>query len=445
MNPPRVLVFSHNAFSKTLNNGKTLNAIFQRWPKSHLAQLFLASDAVDGSICGRFFQILDRDILKKLFFRNKECGRAFTGSRENANQKTSATPPSALYLKAHQFARTHHGNFFYWLRDFIWERGLWKTEALYKWIDEFNPDLLFFVGGNYVFSYQMALHIVETRHIPLVIYLTDDYLTHRFSWDPFYHIQHYLLLHQARKAITSAKLFFVIGEEMATEYNRKFAVQCQPLMNCVPVPKDRKAHTNEAMPLRLVYLGSLHLNRWKSLVLLGRALQAIQSPDGPVATLEIFCGTTPAKPILEKLCLPPAMSFSGSLDAEGVNRALETADILVHVESFDTDSRHLTRYSISTKIPEYLCQRKCILALGPSEVASIKYLGGHDAAHCISSMDQEAITQSLATLLRDKPLRQAYADHAYQLAAQHDQGLVSAMLYEALAGTLRTNAPAGNS
>ena len=47
---------------------------------------------------------------------------------------------------------------------------------------------------------------------------------------------------------------------------------------------------------------------------------------------------------------------------------------MVHVESKKRKYRNITKLSVSTKISEYLAFRKCILAYGPIDVASIKYL-----------------------------------------------------------------------
>ena len=63
----------------------------------------------------------------------------------------------------------------------------WKTQKLYEWIDRFDPDVVLYVAGSFTYSYKVALHIAQTRGIPLVPYFSDDhYLTQITSISPLY-------------------------------------------------------------------------------------------------------------------------------------------------------------------------------------------------------------------------------------------------------------------
>ena len=54
---------------------------------------------------------------------------------------------------------------------------------------------------------------------------------------------------------------------------------------------------------------------------------------------------------------------------------------MVFVESFEEKYIDKTKYSLSTKVPEYLSLKKPILAIGPKNVGSMKYL--KDVAQCV--------------------------------------------------------------
>lgn len=71
MEYPRVLVIAHNPFSDTQNNGKTLSAFFNGWPKDKLAQIYLTPDKPDYTVCENFFRITDLEVLKS-FLKKKQ-------------------------------------------------------------------------------------------------------------------------------------------------------------------------------------------------------------------------------------------------------------------------------------------------------------------------------------------------------------------------------------
>jgi hypothetical protein len=103
--------------------------------------------------------------------------------------------------------------------------------------------------------------------------------------------------------------------------------------------------------------------------------------------------------------------------APGQVRSLQLdANVLVHVESFDEASQLLTRLSLSTKIPQYLMAGRCILAFGPAEGASCRYVADSGAGVAVSTDNQGALCAVLEGLLTRPELRREYAARARQTA-----------------------------
>jgi glycosyltransferase involved in cell wall biosynthesis len=139
--------------------------------------------------------------------------------------------------------------------------------------------------------------------------------------------------------------------------------------------------------------------------------------------------------MVERLSIPGAVEFKGALNAAEVQQVIVESDILVHVESMDKVSRKLTRLSVSTKIPEYLASGRCILAVGPAEVASIRYIQDHEAGLVVT--DLETLRGNLETLISGPELRRSYALNGLRLAQQrHDSRIVSDLLETTLRGVI---------
>lgn len=140
INYPRVLVISHNAFSLTSNNGKTFSSIFAGWQKEKIAQLYFHNEVPDFSVCNNFFYMTDENMVferkekigEKVFFNNK-------GRKEQTNSK--------IYNRT----RKKRLQIFLFVRNFIWTPRKWDNKNLHDWIDEFSPEVIFFVGGGCYF------------------------------------------------------------------------------------------------------------------------------------------------------------------------------------------------------------------------------------------------------------------------------------------------------
>ena len=72
------------------------------------------------------------------------------------------------------------------------------------------------------------------------------------------------------------------------------------------------------------------------------------------------------------------------------------AKFTLHVEAFDDNAKERTRYSLSTKIAEMLRSRTCIIAYGPSDIASMEYLAENEAALILGAPQE--ITDGITAL-----------------------------------------------
>ena len=102
-----------------------------------------------------------------------------------------------------------------------------------------------------------------------------------------------------------------------------------------------------------------------------------------------------------------------------MKKVLNDADVLVHVESFDHNSKKTTYLSVSTKIPEYMYSRKCILAVGPKDVASVEYLIETKSGFVITSMDNQDIDNKIIDIFENVDKRNSYIEQAYLTVKQN--------------------------
>lgn len=409
---PRTLVISHNCFSNTQNNGKTLSSFFKGWDKDNIAQLYFWGELPDYDVCKNFYRITDYEILDSVVKFKDVSGSVVDKEVENANGNVS----SGLVKNLSKNRGNHDGgkgahkaikSIFQkrmpsalLVRDIMWNRKLKTSKKLVRWIDEFKPEVIFIQCSNCVFPYKISLDIAKKYDIPIIVEFTDDYLTAKTFMSPFGWIHHFRLVNIVKKVIYYSSCIFAIGDMMAKEYKERFGGNYEVFMNTVEVKDEYELVKKEKNIFKLLYAGSLHTNRWKTMSILGKVLSEMNR-SGVKIQLDIYTNVKPSDEQLRAITYDGVMMYKGSLTPKELEHAMKEYDSLVHVEAFDKNSMHITRLSVSTKIPECLSSGISLFAIGPAEVASIEYLRELDVSFLVDTLDEDKIREKLYQMVND--------------------------------------------
>ena len=160
-------------------------------------------------------------------------------------------------------------------------------------------------------------------------------------------------------------------------------------------------------------MGNIGLGRAESLLALGQALWTENQTEATDFTLEIYTGdSSPA--LLDRLSACPAIRLHGFVSGSDYEKAFESADVFVHVESFEKENRERVRYLVSTKIISCLASGKPLLAYGPEEVASMSYLRRNQCA--ILAQSPAELPAAIKTVLTQEERRKEIAENARKTA-----------------------------
>ncbi|MEG2278212.1 MAG: hypothetical protein RSA53_09990 [Odoribacter sp.] len=398
----KVLVISHNSFSKVHNNGKTLESFLINVLKNDISQLYFRSEIPDFEYCNNYFKITDVDVLKSLLLFSSTCGQSLEKSSFMIPSMTCKLETESKLFKILQSKSAYLTIF----RDILWNCRSWNTKTFRAWCKGNNPDLLFYVGGNFGFSHQIAFFLSQYLNKPLVTYLTDDYLIHpiRRNFLDIIHKQQMKSFY--RRTINHSSLCFAIGELMCKEYSAYFNKEFFPLMNSIP-KQDYHLYIKKSEVI-ISYFGGLHLNRWKMLVRFARL--SFNS------TINIYTMDEPSVEILKQF-QANGICFKGALSGKNLQNEILNSDILLHVESDDVYNKSLTKLSISTKIPEYLISGRLVVGFGPEDVASMKLLSDNEIGIVISSLSSDSeIKAIMQKIITDFDLRKSIGFRGYNYA-----------------------------
>ena len=367
----KVLIISHNSFSTTRNNGKTLSALFSMFKKEELCQLYFTPDGVpDINRCTNYFRITDRDVVHSFLCRDR-CGN------DNVDMNEASTRSKGLKkIKVNNVTRL--------IRSLVWTLSSWYSGGLKQWLETQNPNVVFFVGGDGIFAHRIAVTLSNRMRIPMATYFTDDYVIN--TRPSFYNR---ILCLYYKRTIKHSRLLFAIGEQMATRYSSYFGRRFLPIMNVVDIPDQKPPYQINKDVLSVNYFGGLHLGRAAEIARFGHYVREIVEPRlNKSIRIGVYSFSCVPEDIQNDFCRLDIIVHQG-LTGDDLKLAMKKTDLFLHVESVEPQYRILTNMSVSTKIPEYMGMAKPIIAFGPTEVASFQVIA--DANNSLVISDDESL------------------------------------------------------
>ncbi len=377
-----------------------------------LASIYTRAGSPDKEI-SQAFCITEKMLIKNLI-KNTPVGVRVEPEEKEKTPKVQNTKNEQGIIN---FIKSRRWTVFFWLQDFIWRIGRWKSPELRKFIEEYDPDIIFTVLSDIPLLNRMILYVTKLTNKKLVLYAWDNnYSLKRFMLSPLCWINHFVNRIYMRKVVKKADLFYVISEVQKSDYEKAFKKECKLLTKSADFSDKAPIKTVYNKPLQLIYTGNIGMNRWKSLSEIANTLEKINE-NGIKAQLRIYTGTDLNHKMNNALNVGESSFVMGSVSADEVLKIQNEADMLVHIESKDMKNRLLVRQSFSTKIVDYLKSARPILVYGPKNVASIDHFVKNDCA--IVADNESELYKKLSTVFDDNSMLEKLAKNAYECGKKY--------------------------
>jgi len=232
------------------------------------------------------------------------------------------------------------------------------------------------------------------------------------------------------KALKLGATHFTISEDMALEYRSRYGKKFLPYMRCIERTRPAKEYLcDNDKSLKLVYCGGLHLGRWRVLYELG---QVIQTRPDLATSLTIYAPVSHLKEIRGVFSGLSSIVIGAPLDPGKEQSILSLYDVAVHVDSFEARAVAYLKLSISTKIPLYFVVPLPILAIGPCNLSSIRWISSSRAGVVVGKQEKSKIEQALV-MLRQRERRKELAEAAFEKYKEfHNASLIKNRFLESL-------------
>lgn len=374
------------------------------------AQIYTSPGLPINGICDKYFQITDGQMAKSIL-GGRKAGRKI--SKISEAKDIVAAKQNAQRKGVYGFMKKISITFntpVQLLRDFIWLAGRYDTEELRKFIQKFNPDIVF--CPRYISPKQMRLEkLVSTMtNAPFVAFTADDEASVPKYGSLLNRMRRKAIHRRFSKHISLYSYYFTFSQDQAAEYKSEYGIESSTLMKCGEFA-DKYSPKEIGTPIRLVYAGRLYCNRWKSLAEVGKALRVINK-NGIRMILDVYTQEKMTREQKAALSEDVFIFMKGSVTPVELKKVYENADIALHVESLDKKNRLLTRVSFSTKIIDLMASSCAIIAICWEKHAGYQYLKDKDAAFCCS--DYQSILPQLQKICDTPTLITEYQKKAYE-------------------------------
>lgn len=403
MKYPKVLVISHNCFSYSGSNGRTLANFFAGYPVDCLAQFYIYNELPTCDVCNNYYRITDKDVFRSLF--KKRVGTFYSKPQKEENNLAT--------VKSHTVKKTANKCL---IRELIWSVFPWKKKSLLDWLSAYNPDLIVFQAGDAAFLYQFVGWLAEYFNIPYLIYNSEsyyfknfDYLKQKLKPGIDYLLFHRFFKKKVYSVISDAKISVYITSWLQNEYDKEFnAPSCCIMTSSHLCDVEQDNVRKEDI---ITYLGNMNVGRHETIIRLAQVLKNVS----PVQKIHIY-GNAPEE-VLSLFNQYNNICYCGFVSYEKCVEIMQSSSLLIHVEGFSEFFVQDSKYAFSTKIADSLACGTCLFVLAPKELTVSQYLDSTGAACVVNTMEQAE--SELDRLLKEPELRNRYAKRARVIAQKN--------------------------
>ncbi|MBR4657784.1 MAG: hypothetical protein IKP26_00825 [Clostridia bacterium] len=376
----KVLILSNTAWDNSNSFGSTFSNFFEGMDDVRIANIYCRSGSPNNGFDMRCFQITEKSLLKNL--RNRSC----PPGREVYKRGEGSDVMNAAEQKRYDSIRKTRLMVFHWAQELIWLIGRDKSDELKRFIDDFDPDVIFQPIYNSFHLTRLARFIIGYTGKPAVGFIGDDlYTLKRFNLSPLFWIDRLLKRPRLKKLIKACESVFVMTGLQKREYDGIFGINCGILTKSADFSGEPGLKTAHEPPFVFTYTGNIYTGRYKALSALGRALGRLKE-KGIDCELRIYT-LDPLTRSAEKAFALPAIKLMGGASSQEIPAIQAEADALVFADGNTLKSMGVVRHSFSTKLVDYMKAARCIVAIGPEGIAPIDHLKENGAAIVITDLN----------------------------------------------------------
>jgi glycosyltransferase involved in cell wall biosynthesis len=416
-NSPKILIFSQ-PFNNFSGGGITLTNLFYGWPKEKLAVLtfpfMLQSHSTE--VCDTYYQI-GQEEYKWAFPLNLFKQRYPSGKIKSESARTSYSLESSPSFK-HLVSSYFLNPVLEWLGLNNCNSWIIISHRLRSWLAELKPDLLYLQISNRE-SILFAMELIDYLRIPSVIHMMDDWPSTIAADGLLRHYWRYKISMEFRRLLDKSDLHLSISEAMSSEYNRRYKKTFKAFHNPVDISKYRIPDFRYNMSrtdFKILYFGRVGLANQHTISLFAKYISKI-ADDKPEIEFDIVTKDFETRGI-KKLSQLRNVKVRPPVNHSAIPGLMMQYDLLLLPLDFTRKGKEFSKFSIPTKVSEYMLSGIPILVMAPKESAVTQFFLYHGCGLCTTSTEESELKRVLNALIQNTEFRVSICKKAYNTAVE---------------------------
>lgn len=423
-NYPKILIFGppFNSFS---GGGITLTNLFKGWPKEKIAVTSTGHVLfkVSTDICNVYYLLGSGE--QRWRFPLNYLQRSFPSGLMSFVNDESNSPGQPVKTVRDKFKIRQFlvDKIFYplihWFGLFHCLSEIHFSDNFKEWLAEFNPEILYLQVSSredVLFSIKLCNYL----SIPVVIHMMDDWPSIISKDGLFAKYWKTKIDKELRQLLDRINLYLSISDAMTSEYNRRYNKHFIAFHN--PIETERWTpfrKTNFKLNsdhVKILYSGRIGIGITESLIEIAHVIDTINRTWGKIKLyVQSPSGDTEVRNRLKQfdcIVLNPVVEYT-KLPA-----IFAHADILVIANNFDKEGIDFLRYSMPTKVSEYMASGTPILIYAPFETAVSQFFDANKCGYCVTEQKPERLNEALQLLISDEEYRKRLSHNSVTLAKE---------------------------
>jgi len=397
---PKVLIYGET-FRKIGGGGITLNTLFGTWPIENIFMIIERYGQTSDVHFAQYYQIghlENKSFIHKLGIFTGTRSGAFK-VRKNSSEKTITIQSKSLFKSSIYFKLK---NIFVLLLNTLGIYNLFfqtkVSKELIQWIKEIKPDIIYFQPST-IQNIKFMNELHQLTKIPYAIHVMDNFLeTHTHSKE--LNSQNVLLGQLfIEELIKNSNLCLGICDEMSIQYGNLFKREFYSFQHAVDNKFWFRNYTvrKDPLPFVILYAGRISIGTSQSLFLLAKSIENCNRNFESNFEFQIQATSTDLK-LLNKISKYKCVKIQNVVPYDHLPERYAQADLLVLPMDFDKKSLTYIKYSMPTKVPEYLVSGVPIFVLAHEITALYKYAKSENWAFLNSTNKVKDIEKSLVEI-----------------------------------------------
>jgi len=373
---PKVLIYGET-FRKLGGGGITLNTLFGDWPVENLFMLndrFAGYTEVHFSQCYQIGHLENKSLIHKLGFITGNKSGPVTIDKNKSEEETITFQGNSLFKSSLYFRLK---DLFILILNTL---GIYElffqqnvSKELIQWIKKIKPDIIYFQPST-IRNIKFLNELHNITGIPYAIHVMDNFLETNTHAKEIKGKSTQLLQQFIEELIKKSNLCLGICEEMSTQYSKRFNRVFYSFQHAVDNNLWFKNYVvrRDPMPFVILYAGRISMGTINSLFLLAHSIDNCNRDYESNFEFQIQT-IYPVPKLLRKFSNYKCVKIHNAVPYKSLPERYTQADLLVLPMDFDKRSLAFIKYSMPTKVPEYLVSGVPIFVLAHEITALYKY------------------------------------------------------------------------